>query len=108
MAFVLFAEELFEHIQTLGPEALVEAQPLVRALERSWIEAAEMGAPAHLALDQSGAFEHLDVLRSGRKRHCKGLGELADGSLTGGKLEKHLPARGIAQRVKDRPELRRL
>jgi len=105
--FVLLAEEPIEDVEARGPEALVEAQPLMRGLEWSGIEATEMGASAHLALDQSGAFKHLDVLRGRRKRHCKGLGELADGSLTGGELEKHLTARGIAQRMKDRTELRR-
>ena len=51
------------------------------ARERAGIEAADMGAPAHLALDQAGAFEHLDVLRGRRQRHGEGFGELADRAL---------------------------
>ena len=71
------------------------------ALERSGVEAAEMGAPTHLAADQSGAFQHLDVLRGRRERHGKRLRKLADGSLAGGEFEKHSSASGVAQRVKD-------
>ncbi len=52
-ARVLLAEESFEDIQTLGPEPLVEAQPLMGAGERSGVEAAEMRAATHLAADQS-------------------------------------------------------
>ena len=54
MAFVLF-EELFEHVQTLGPKALVEAQPLVRTGERSGFEAAQMGANG-LPIGRRGLF----------------------------------------------------
>ena len=39
---------------------------------------------------------------------AKGSCELADGPLAGGELEQHSPARGIAQRVEDGTELRRL
>ena len=80
----------------------------MRALERSRIEAAEMGAPAHLALDQSGAFQDLDVLRGRRERHGEGLRELADRSLAGGEFEQHAPARRVAERVEDVAQLRRL
>ena len=71
--FVLLAEEPIEDVEARGPEALVEAQPLMRGLERSRIEATEMGASAHLALDQSGAFQDLDVLRGRRERDGEGL-----------------------------------
>jgi hypothetical protein len=70
LAFVLFAEELFEHIQTLGPEALVEAQPLVGAGERSGVEAAQMGAAAHLATDQPGVLQRLSWLSSTSRDRC--------------------------------------
>src|SRR5260370_1041347 len=63
-ARVLLAKETFEHIQTVSPEALVEAQPFVGAGEWSGVEAAEMGAAAHLAPDQSGVLQRLYVLLS--------------------------------------------
>src|SRR5712692_7166930 len=69
LAFVLLAEEPFEQIQPLGPETLVEAQPLVGAGERSGVEAAQMGAAAHLATDHPGVLQRLDVLRGGRERN---------------------------------------
>ena len=108
MACVLLAQEALEHIQTVGPEALVEAQPLVGAGERSGVEAAEMGAAAHLAADQPGVLQRLDVLRGGRERDREGFGELADRSLAAGELAKHPPPRGVAERVKDGIELGRL
>ena len=77
----------------------------MRALQRPRIEAAEMRAPAHLALDQPGAFQDLDVLRGRRERDGEGLRELADGSLAGREFEKHAPARGVAERVEDGSEL---
>src|SRR5438105_2172204 len=58
---VLRAEESFEHLQSVGPEALVEAQPLVGAGERSGGETAQMRAAAHLAPEQPGVLQHLDV-----------------------------------------------
>src|SRR5215212_352565 len=75
--WVLLAEKAFENVQTVGPEALVEAQPLVSAGERSRVEAAQMGAAAHLATDQPGVFQRLDMLRGGRERDREGFRELA-------------------------------
>ena len=105
---VLLAEEPFEHIQTVGPEALVEAQPLVGAGERSGVEAAQMGAAAHLATDQPGVLQRLDVLRGGRERDSEGFRKLAYRSLATGEFAKHPPARGVAEGVKDGIQLGRL
>ena len=108
MTRVLLAEELFEHIQTAGPEALVEAQPLVGGGERSGIEAAQMGPATHFATDQPRVLQRLDVLRGRRERHGEGFRKLADRSLAAGEFAKHLPAGGVAEGVKDGVELRRL
>ena len=69
--------------------------------ERSGVEAAEMGATTHLAADQPGVLQHLDVLRGRRERDREGFRELADRSLAAGELAKHPPARGVAEGVKD-------
>ena len=106
MAFVLCAEKLLEDIQTLGPEAFVEPEPLVRARKRSRVEAAHMGAPTHLAADQPRILQRLDVLRGGRERHREGVRKLAYGSLANSQFAKHLPARGVAKGVKDGVQLR--
>ena len=106
-ARVLLAQEPVENVEPRGPEALIEGEPLVRARERAGIEAADMGAPAHLALDQAGAFKNLDVLRGRRQRHGERLGKLADGALAGGEFEQHAPAGGVAQRVEDGGQLGR-
>ena len=94
-ACVLLAEEPFEHVQTVGPEALVEAQPLVGAGERPGLEAAQMGAAAHLAADQPGVLQRLDVLR-GRRRS-----DIANGVARAGRPCVRRPAssRSIGRRV---------
>ena len=66
-----------------------------------------MGAPAYLATDQPGVLQRLDVLRGGRERHLEGLRKLAHGPLALGELEKHPPARGVAERAKDQIQQRR-
>jgi hypothetical protein len=104
-AAVFFAEQPFELVQTFGPEALVKAQPLMGAGERSGIEAAEMRAAAHLAAEQPGVLQHLDVLRSGRERDGERFGKLADGALAAGEIAKHVPARGVAEGVEDGVQL---
>ena len=60
-----------------------------------------VGAAAHLATDQSGVLERLDVLRGGRERDREGFGELADRALAARELAKHPPPRGVAEGVKD-------
>jgi hypothetical protein len=78
------------------------------ALARSGIEAAEMCAAAHLATDQPGALQRLDVLRGGRERDREGLSQLADRSLAAGEFAKHAPPRGVAESMKDGIQLSRL
>ena len=102
---VLLAEEPIEHIEARGPEALVEAQPFVRGLERSRIEAAHVGAPAHLARISPAPSRTLMCFEAAASEMAKGSRELAHSSLPGGKLEKHPPAGRIAQRMKDGTEL---
>jgi hypothetical protein len=67
-----------------------------------------MGAPAHLAANEPGVLEHLDVLRGRRQRDGEGLRKLTDRSLAAGEFPKHPPARGVAEGVKDGSELGRL
>jgi len=63
-------------------------------------------AAAHLATDQPGVLQRLDVFRGRRERHGKGLCKLAYRSFPTGELAKHSPTRGIAEGVKDGIELR--
>ena len=67
-----------------------------------------MGAPAHLAPDQAGVFQRLDVLRGRRERNGERLRELADRPLAGGEFAQHPAAGGVAEGVKDGGELGRL
>ena len=65
-----------------------------------------MGAAAHLAADQAGILQRLDVLGGGRERDREGLGKLADRALAVGELAQHPPARGVAEGVEDGVQLR--
>src|SRR5262245_54307725 len=78
------------------------------AFKRSGIEAAEMGAAPHLAADQPGMLQRLDVLGGRGERDGEGFRKLADSSLAAGQVAKHLPARGIAEGMKDGTQLRQI
>ncbi|KJB94441.1 hypothetical protein N826_11755 [Skermanella aerolata KACC 11604] len=101
LAGVLLAEEAFKGIQAVGPEAFVEVQPLVRARERSRIQAAQMGAATNLAPDQSGAFQYLDVLGGSGERNREGFRELPDRPLSARELAEHVAAGRIAECMKN-------
>ena len=100
------AQESFERIQSLRPELLVEGEPLVRAAQRAGFEPAHMGPATHLATDQPGALERLDVLRRRGERDREGLCELTDGPFAGGEVGQHAAAGGVAEGVEDGVEPR--
>ena len=82
--------------------------PLVGAHQRNRLEAADMGAPAHVAADQPGGLQHLDMLRCRGERHGEGFGEFADRPFACGQLVQHRAPRGIAERVEDGVERLRI
>ena len=92
----------------LGPEAPIEAQPLMGTGERTRGQVAQMRAAAHLATDQPGFLQHLDVLRGRRKRDREGCRQLADRALALGKFAQHPPACSVAEGMKDGIQLREL
>ena len=77
------------------------AQPLLGAGERAGVEMTDMGAPAHLAPNQAGAFQRLDVLGCRGERHGEGLRQLPDGALPVGQVPKHIAPGRVAKRVED-------
>ena len=60
-----------------------------------------MGAAAHLAADQPGLFQCLDVLGGRRQRDRVGLGQLSHRALAIGEVAQHAPARVVAEGVED-------
>jgi hypothetical protein len=78
----------------------------MRDRERSRLEAARTGAATHLAPDQPGVLQALDVLGDGRERDREGLRELAHRPIPACQSAKHPPTRGIAEGLKDGIELR--
>ncbi len=95
------AEQFAEAIDPRIPQAFVLAEPMVGALQRSWIDAAVVDAPADGALDESGSFQRLDVLRSRSKRHPIGCSELSHGVLARGESREHGTPSVVAQRTED-------
>src|SRR5690606_39789620 len=77
-----------QDVEPVGPETLVEGQPLMGAGQRSRLQSAEMRAAAHLAPDQAGIFQHLYVFGSGCQRHVERLGQLRHSALAFGELSR--------------------
>ena len=99
LARILVAQKPFEHAEAIGPEALVEAQPFVRAGQRAGIEPAIMGPTAHIAPDQPRIFQSLDMLGGRGERYGERRGELADRAFATGEIAQHPPPSRIAQRM---------
>lgn len=100
-----FAHETFQFGEAPGPEVFVEAEPFAGAGQRPGFQSADMRASAHLAADQPGLFERLDMFRGGGERHFEGFGQLADRLFAIGELAQHVPSGRIAKGVKDGVEL---
>ena len=67
-----------------------------------------MRAAAHLATDQPGVLQRLDVLRGGRERDREGLRELAHRPFAAREFAEHPPTGGIAEGVEDGVQLGRV
>ena len=106
LARILVAQKPFEHVEPIGPEALIEAQPFIGAGQRAGIEPAIMGATAHVAPNQPRIFQSLDMLGGRGERYREGLGQLADGAFATGKIAQHPPPSRIAQRMENIIEAR--
>src|SRR5258708_39027955 len=65
-----------------------------------------MCTAAHLAPDQPGILQRLDVLGGGGQRHGERLRQLVHRSLAASQAAEHPPACGVAKSVKDRAQLR--
>lgn len=86
---VFRCENGIQCIELRRPEAAVETQPFVGDLERRGVDPADVRPALNRALYQAGAFQHPDVLGSGRERHPKRCSQLADRSLALHKAAKH-------------------
>src|SRR3954463_2156618 len=80
----------------------------MRARERTGLEPAQMGPPAHLSAEQPGMLQDLDVLRGGLQGDRERRRKLANRPLALRELAQHPPPRGVAERVEDGIEPGRL
>ncbi len=69
--------------------------------ERPGFEAAQMGASPHLASNEPGVLQGLDVFGGGSERDREGLRKLPNRPLAAGEVAQHPAPRGVAERVKD-------
>ena len=74
-------------------------EPFRAGMQRARIEPTGMHPALHLALDQPGAFEHLDVLRGPGQRDLERGSEFADGARLRSQLAQHRAAGRIGQRA---------
>jgi hypothetical protein len=74
-------KQFFEGIKPGVPEGAGFLDPMGDFVERLGPEGHEMFSPDTPASHQAGAFQDTDVLRDGRQRHGKGLGQLRDARL---------------------------
>ena len=106
-AILNFAQIVFQAIETLFPEAAIALDPIGCLLERTCFEPARTPLRLASARDQTGAFEHLKMLRDGGKGHLEWLGQLRDRDLAGGKAGKYRAASRIGQGGEGGVEVRR-
>jgi hypothetical protein len=100
------AEQLDEPLDSRIPEAFVPAEPTIRALERTGIDAAVVNSSAHGALHESRPLQGLDVLRRRGERHPVWCRELANSLLALGEPLEHGAPRVVAERAEDEVESR--
>src|SRR5262249_44914614 len=88
---------VIQAIEALLPETAIVFQPVAGILERARPKPA--GPPLRLATagDQTGALEHLEMLRNGRKAHRERVGQLRDRCLARGEARKDRTPSGIGE-----------
>src|SRR4029079_11539012 len=87
-------------VEVAVPEFAVVLEPYGGSLERLGVEMA--GPPLRLAAarNETGVFEHLEVLRNRRKAHVVRLGEFGDRRITDRQARKNAAARRIGEGCK--------
>src|SRR5213593_2793429 len=93
---------LVQPVVALLPETPVPLRPLGDLLERACLEPRWPPLPLPAPPDEHRAFEHLEVLRHGRKRHLERLRQLGDRRRPGCQPSEDGPPRGIRER-RERP-----
>lgn len=104
---VLVAQQGFQGVEPLRPEALVMREPAMRLCEPRRLEPTVMDPSGNAPTKQTGAFEHLDVLGGPGQGNGEGLGQLGHAPLTFGQTKEHGAARRVGERVEHGIEVRR-
>src|SRR6266550_2574783 len=110
MSFLLslqLAEICIEAFEALLPVAAIALGPFRHLLQRSGPQPAGPGLRLATTNDESGALQHLQVLRDGGLAHVEGLGELHHSRLPGGEAREDRAPRGVRQSGKGLVEVAR-
>src|SRR5579864_7255726 len=79
------AQIILEPIEALLPKAPIMLDPIGNVLKRTRGETARTPLRLAAARDQTGALQHLEMLRDRRKTHFKGFRQFRDRGLARGK-----------------------
>jgi hypothetical protein len=96
----------FESVEAIGPEALIEAQPLVCLRQAVGVEAAKVLPSLHGPAHEACALERLYVLGGAGERHAQGSSQVADRQFAAGKTAQHSSPRRVGESMEDSVEMR--
>lgn len=71
-------QKIFQGVELIFPELLVEAHPLRCGLQRLGVEAAAAHTSILMLAEQAGMFQYAQMLGNGGQGNAKGAGQLAD------------------------------
>src|SRR5215472_9310026 len=91
-------------VEALGEKAPVMIEPIVDVPECPRLDPARPPLRLAAARDQTGALQHLEVLRDGRKAHGEWLRELRDRGLAQCEPRQNRPASRVRKRGEGRIE----
>ena len=85
------AKVLFQEVEPLLPHLAMLFDPAGGSIESGSFEAARPVLGISTATDQSGPFEHLEVLRDRLQRDLERLGQFVDSCFSGGETSDNRP-----------------
>src|SRR5690349_25080730 len=91
------AKILVEAIEALGPETLVEGEPVGSALEGGGVEPAAAVLAVADPGNEGGLLQHLQMARDRGERDLERCGQLVDRALSLHEPQQNRPARRIGQ-----------
>ena len=108
MFLLVTFQKIFQSVELIFPEMVVETHPFGRISQGLGLQAATAHAAFFVETAQPGIFEHSHVLQDSHQGHCMGSGQFTDGSFAFGQPRQDGSARRVGQRAKGGVEGRTL